>query len=383
MASYRFTRNLRKLLANVTLVIVFYLFGRQSAWAMPAMATHLQSNATGSQSVATVQTDLGPLRAGPAHSYALVAEVHRNAQFNVTGFSVDGTWVQLCCHNGSVGWLEQTLVAISLTEQVPLVNMPTPASTPAPVFNGWKTSYFTNPGLAGDPVQVADLPTINLDWGDRAPQSELPVDGFSVRFERTLTLPAGYYRLRLTADDGVRLYLNHVLVVDEWHGASGATYIAERTLADTVQVRIDYFEATGLAFINFTYELVGNSSEWQASYFAGPDLQGDPWLAQSEPRTATYPLERRWPMTGSMATPIWSAHWTGRFSFEPGNYIFHARATGGVRVYLNEYLLLDDWSNGAKELANTFYGVGGETHTVRIEYYGEKADAVQVWWERQ
>lgn len=95
-------------------------------------------------------------------------------------------------------------------------------------------------------------------------------------------------------------------------------------------------------------------------------------------------LARTQPLGIVSDAPTWSARWRGHFAFAPGNYIFHARAKGSVRVYLNEYLVLDGWYSGSKELANSFAGVGGETHTIVVEYASDQTESgVEVWWERQ
>lgn len=226
--------------------------------------------------------------------------------------------------------------------------------------------------------------TLNLDWRDGAPHAMLPVDAFSVRFERTLDLPSGYYRFQIQADDGVRLFINDRLVLNEWHGAANATYMVEQMLSGATTFRLEYFEGNGNAFLRFTNDLVNDGQAWEATYFHGTALNTAPWLAQAEPAIGSYPLERRQPLGVGADPSSWSARWWGRFPFAYGDYVFHARAQGGVRVYLNEYLVLDGWTSGSKEISNTFWGVGGEIHTITVEYYSDaNASGVQVWWERQ
>ncbi|MCE7989756.1 MAG: hypothetical protein DYG89_52085 [Caldilinea sp. CFX5] len=377
----------------IALLLVLFIGALHETIALAASGNRpmRQSHATDFYPLATIQGDFVALRSGPGQDYPVVSQVANNSQFTVGGYSIDGAWVQLCCVNGTVGWVETTQVAIVRGVAVTPVVDPTPTPTPTPLptptptlFYYWKTSYFANMALAGEPAYVEDLMTLNLDWRDGAPHPLLPADAFSVRFERTLDLPSGYYRFQIQADDGVRLFINDLLVLNEWHGATGTTYMIEQLLTGVTTFRLEYFEGNGNAFLRFTNEVINTDQAWEAAYFRGAALNTAPWLTQAEPAIGGYPLARRQPL-GVVADPAnWSARWWGRFPFTYGNYVFHARAQGGVRVYLNEYLVLDGWTSGSKEISNTFWGVGGETHTITVEYYSDaNASGVQVWWERQ
>lgn len=377
----------------IALLLVLFIgaVGENIALAAADNSTMRQSNASDLYPLATIQGDFVVLRSGPGQDYPVVSQVANNSQFTVGGYSIDGAWVQLCCVNGTVGWVETTQVVIvrgvAITPVVEPTPTPTPLPTPTPTpvqFYYWKTSYFANMELAGEPAYVEDLMTLNLDWRDGAPHALLPTDAFSVRFERTLDLPGGYYRFQIQADDGVRLFINDHLVLNAWHGATSTTYMVEQMLTGATTFRLEYFEGNGNAFLRFTNDLINDGQAWEATYFHGPALNATPWLAQAEPAIGSHPLDRRQPLGVGADPSSWSARWWGRFPFTYGNYIFHARAQGGVRVYLNEYLVLDGWTSGSKEISNTFWGVGGETHTITVEYYSDtNAGGVQVWWERQ
>ena len=44
----------------------------------------------------------------------------------------------------------------------------------------------------------------------------------------------------------------------------------------------------------------------------------------------------------------------GRFDFSGGNYLFRARADDGVRVYLNDTLVINGWTDGPHDMSNCF-----------------------------
>ena len=91
-------------------------------------------------------------------------------------------------------------------------------------FPNWKGEYFANKTLSGLPALTRNDAAISFDWGQGAPANGLPVDGFSVRWTRTLKFDAGVYRFSLRSDDGVRLWIDGILQIDEWHNSGGQTF---------------------------------------------------------------------------------------------------------------------------------------------------------------
>ena len=65
----------------------------------------------------------------------------------------------------------------------------------------------------------------------------------------------------------------------------------------------------------------------------------------------------------------WSAVWTGRFYFDAGDYVFQAGWMTACASIIDGQRVIDAWSDGFKEPANTFRGVGGGNHEITVEYY--------------
>ncbi len=80
----------------------------------------------------------------------------------------------------------------------------------------WRGEYFSNVTLAGTPAMTRNDATVDFNWGRNAPAAGLPVDGFSARWTRVLGFEEGLYRFHAIVDDGVRLYVDNVLVIDAW-----------------------------------------------------------------------------------------------------------------------------------------------------------------------
>jgi hypothetical protein len=87
-------------------------------------------------------------------------------------------------------------------------------------------------------------PTVDFVWGNGGPATSVGVDHFSARWEGTLDVPvAGDYTFVVRADDGVRLWIGDVRLIDQWVFHDLARYEATATLAEgPVALRLEYFE---------------------------------------------------------------------------------------------------------------------------------------------
>jgi len=80
--------------------------------------------------------------------------------------------------------------------------------------------------LAGRPEVTRDDAAIDFDWGPDSPAPRISKDLFSVRWTRSLWLDTGTWRFTVRTDDGVRLWVDSVLLIDQWHNQPQATYTA-------------------------------------------------------------------------------------------------------------------------------------------------------------
>ena len=370
------------------------------------MATEATTAPVGgaSDAVAVVNFNLVNLYAGPGNNYPKVGQVTQNQVCNITGRNGTRTWWQLTCADGTVGWIDARLVAVEGdTANVPIAAAqsveppttpvaPTPTPTPVPTLapvttSSWRAEYFDNALLSGSPKSTAEVGDLNLNWGMGSPNASIPADNFSARFERQIQVTPGFYRFTVDADDGVRVWLDDQLIIDEWHGADNQVYSVSRVLNGAHTLRVEYFEASGMASIRFSYTAVDQTRQWTAEYYAGTQPTGNTVLRQPEPASQT-PLDMNWsyssPLPDQLGVDYWSARWTGSFPFEYGDYVFRVNADDGVRVYIDGLLLIDQWRDGYKEVSNRFTGVGAGDHQIMVEYYERTGLAqVKLWWYRE
>jgi YVTN family beta-propeller protein len=138
------------------------------------------------------------------------------------------------------------------------------APLPPPVTgNGLTGRYFTNVNLSGTPAITRDE-AVDFDWKSGSPGTGVAADNFSVRWTGEFkTTTGGSYRFRTTSDDGVRLWVNGVQVINNWsqHAATTNTSGSITLAANTkYTIRMDYFEARGQAVARLQWRLPNQTS---------------------------------------------------------------------------------------------------------------------------
>lgn len=85
---------------------------------------------------------------------------------------------------------------------------------------------------------------------------ELPRDHFGVIATRSLTIPAGKWRVKTTSDDGVRVWMDDQLIIDDWtwHGPTRHDYELEVKEPREYTFRVEYFELDGYAVLELSIE---------------------------------------------------------------------------------------------------------------------------------
>ena len=150
--------------------------------------------------------------------------------------------------------MRRKLLSILLLTSLGVVFIPLPRVSAA-ASTTYHAEFFNNRSLRDAPVLVREDAAINFNWGTGSPGPGVNADYFSARWTKTINLTGGTYQFTLTADDGVRLYLDGVLVIDKWIDQGPTTYtISQALLAGDHALKIEYYEHWVGATMEFTIQ---------------------------------------------------------------------------------------------------------------------------------
>ena len=357
-----------------------------------APATAPTAVPTSAVPLAVVEAPVVNVRNGPGTEYAPVGSLVAGQSCQIIGRNQANSWLQLSCAGGLTGWVRADLLAttgaVSSVSVVQVAAPPTPTVSAPTNFSGWRADFYANRDLQGDPALVRDVPAVNFNWGTASPGTGIPVNNFSARFQRTLNFGYGNYDIRVTVDDGARVYVDDQLVIDSWETGASRTLWVRRFLSGNHRFRVEFFEAGGNAQIQLSVDLISATNEWTANYYNNRSLSGPPILVRSEPRGGQFPLDFNWgfgsPAAGVVQNDNFSARWTGNFNFQSGDYRFTMNVDDGARVYIDGIRILDVWEDGYHNgVSNIFRNLGAGNHTITVEYYDASSGGyTRVWWER-
>jgi len=252
-----------------------------------------------------------------------------------------------------------------------------PTITPVPVITDWRGEYFNNVQLTGAPVVVRNDYDVKFNWGRSAPDPRLPVDNFSARWTRTLGFESKIYRFSVQCDDGVRVWVDGSLIIDEWHPAAPQIHTRDVSMsAGLHSVRIEYYEGVLDAYIFLKIEPVDVFNGWKGEYFDNPFVGGTPRLTRDDAAVA-FDWGAAAPAPG-LPTERWSARWTRSVNLSAGVYRFTLRADDGVRLMIDDTPIINEWHTAAGQIYVRDVNLLAGTHKFVVEYYQEAGGAF-VW----
>ena len=255
-----------------------------------------------------------------------------------------------------------------------------PANPLLAADNSWQATYWNNKTLSGTAVLQRNESELNHDWGDGAPDATIDKDLFSARWTRSINFPtSSAYRFTATMDDGMRVYVDNVLIIDSWwdsqvHSLSADVYLN----AGDHAVKVEYYEAGGDAVAKLAWTAVGGTApvpiaNWKGEYFNNTSLTGNPVLVRDDAN-----INFDWGVGSPAATVVadqFSARWTRSLNFDAGRYRFIIQVDDGARLWVNNQLLINQWVNG-----NTTYSAEIDLPSgsvpIQMEYFENVGGAV-------
>ena len=232
----------------------------------------------------------------------------------------------------------------------------------------WKSEYYTNPNLEDDPAVTTSDIAIDFNWGSGSPAEWIPAHWFSARYTRDVVFAAGVYQFVVTTEGGVRVYVDDALILDQWDQVGKITYTAKATLTAAVhRVKLEYTHTWRNASLHLSWQPAQTISGWRAEYFGTETPNTTPTFVRNDP-AIDFDWDDNAPFVG-MPREHWSARWTRTLNFTAGYYRFTAVTDDGVRLWVDDYQLIDQWvpNDGKPFFGDTYLAAG--PHTVKMEYY--------------
>ena len=254
--------------------------------------------------------------------------------------------------------------------------------------NAFCMELYNNQDLSGFARQVLKTDAINFDWAEGQPDPLVTKDGFSARWTGKYLFGNGNYRFVTDTDQGVRLWVDGVLVIDKWTQQNSKQQKVLKLAAGLHTLKMEYFDSWSVARAKLNWSKVLECSatpenQFCGEFYATPDFSGDvadvvladqinfDWVGTAP--SSFVPSDR------------FTVRWTGNMRFEQGLYRFLTDVDDGVKVWVDDTLLIDAWTAKApwygkqRQLSAMTAGV----HKIKVEYLENTGNAkAKVWWEK-
>ena len=130
------------------------------------------------------------------------------------------------------------------------------------VGTGLAGSYFNNTTLSGTPV-LTRTEAIDFSWGSGSPAAVVATNNFSARWSGTLNpTTTGTYRFQTVSDDGARVWVNGVRIINNWKAHSNTTDTSSNVslvAGQRVTIVVEYFERSSSATMRLLWRLPGST----------------------------------------------------------------------------------------------------------------------------
>lgn len=268
-------------------------------------------------------------------------------------------------------------------------------------YDNESSNYTNAANFTGLKVTRID-PTIDFLWHTGTPYTGIVnVDNFSGQWLGELApSTTGAYAFDLQADDGARLYVNNVLVIDGWAaGSSTAVPLVSAPItltkpvpqdsAHRVPIRVEYYENTDIASVHLRWKPPGTTTfvslpkanvfqpgsvatsgdGWNASYYNNTTLSGAP-VKTATGETAVYYDWYAGTPDPSIGPDTFTIRWTGQVQPEfSEEYTFVVRSDEGAKLWVNGQLIIDKWGlQSVTDQSGKITLQAGERYDIKLEY---------------
>lgn len=242
----------------------------------------------------------------------------------------------------------------------------------------WNVAYYSDKTLS-------TLHSIKAVMGVERIVGERPAPlatyNWSARATRNFWLPVGRFRLTVRADDGVRVKANGSTVINAWQDQAPTTFTTflEHS-GGACPVEIEYYQ--GGSGSELAFELAPDG--FLGEYYRGVSLD-QPGRTDTRLRNppSAYRFEPAidfdWGGTGRLprvGADRFSARWWGTIELPVGRWEFRLTSDDGVRLFLDDRLLIDRWVDQPATSRSAIVDLAGARRELRLEYYERTGSAI-------
>jgi uncharacterized protein YraI len=150
-------------------------------------------------------------------------------------------------------------------------------------LNQFRTEYYNNNSLSGQPAFTRIENSVNVNWGLGGPDNRVGNDNFSVRWTGRFDFDGGIYQFSSSVDDGMRIWVDGNLIHDTWAARNSVDYTKNVLMpAGQHDVKIEYREDGILALAKVSWAKGGESYADAINRVGGSQVVGN---AINQPHT--------------------------------------------------------------------------------------------------
>jgi uncharacterized protein (DUF1800 family) len=275
--------------------------------------------------------------------------------------------------------------------------------------DGLYGEYFNNMTLSGTAAKTRIDRTVGYEWENDTPLTGVNTDQFSVRWTGEVVAPTtGSYVFSTYSDDGIRLWINNVLIINNWTDHAPTEDLAapmNLVAGQRYQVKIEFYENGGGATAEFCWaingqqkEIVpqtnlyslrpitgrGNGTGLRAEYFNNV-TQTTPFALVRTDANIDFNFGSGGPGSG-LPVDGFAIRWTGLIEAPATElYVFSTTSDDGVRLFINGQLVIDNWTDHTVTTNDSqpIRLLAGQKYDLRLDYYDRSGPAqIRLQWKR-
>jgi RHS repeat-associated protein len=273
----------------------------------------------------------------------------------------------------------------TVKQVIPQTQLYSSAVSPVPSTGaGLKGHYFPSRDLSGIPNIRVDG-TVDFNWGTGIPLAGVPSDNFSVRWTGNLQPKySGHYSFHTISDDGVRLWVDNQLIINNWtdHGSTENSGSVALSAGKKYNIVMEYYERSGQSVAKLYWSSALQEKQpvpsehlypttgvgFFAEYFDDEEVASKKFV-RIDPQ-----IDFNWGSAApdpALQPEGFSVRWSGFVEpYSTGSYSFTATVDGGLRLWIGNTLVVDEWDN---EGENSFTALpialaAGQQYPVKMEY---------------